>query len=216
MSRATDDKGQMHTIEGLMASMIMLLVLVLVINNTAVTPLSSSTTNKHVQLELMNMGEDMLASLDYNPYSLDEHNTRLNSPLKESILEWNGSQFVWDGKYFKSITIDLSLPSTDINNSPLAQALYYTFSQYGIAYDVEIVYLDNRNNAIAKKMIWNGDPSDNSVTVSRMVTIHNDDQMNIAGNNIQPNIFYAIPDADPNYPDGFYNIVYVRLTLWRM
>lgn len=213
MSRATDDKGQIHTIEGLMASMIMLLVLVLVINNTAVTPLSSSTTNKHVQLELMNMGEDLLASLDYNPNPFIGYG-RLNSPLKKDVLNWNGNQFVWNGQYFKDVSPP-RLPATDMNNSDLAKALNYTFSQHGIAYDVEIVYLNNSTNPIARKMIWNGDPSDNSVTVSRMVVIHESDSWD-GSMPLSAPINTSIPDADNNPVGHFYNIVDVRLTLWRM
>ncbi len=192
----------MHTIEGLLAAMVMIVVLIFIIKSTAVTPLSSSTTNKHVQLELMNMGNDLLASLDYNK---DTDAYGIASPLNYAILGWNGDRYVWDGKQFKDIDDPITPTPLD---ATFTQALNLTFSQHGIAYDVEVVYLNNSTSVVARKMIWNGDPSDNSVTVSRMVVIHDDDMAGAAP------IREVIPDADES--TYFYNVVDVRLTLWRM
>ncbi len=197
-----DNGGQMHTIEGLLAAMVMIVVLIFIIKSTAVTPLSSSTTNKHVQLELMNMGNDLLASLDYNK---DSDSYGIASPLNYAILSWNGDLYVWDGKQFNDIDNPFSPTPLDPG---FTKALNNTFSQHGIAYDVEVVYLNNTNNVIARKMIWNGDPSDNSVTVSRMMVIHDDDMAGLA------TIRGVVPDADES--TYFYNLVDVRLTLWRM
>jgi hypothetical protein len=207
------DKGQMHTVEGLIAAVIMILVLVLVVKSTAITPLSSSSTNKHVQLELMNMGNDVLTSLDYDVGATG------TSPLKYSILDWDGSQFVLsDGKKYIG-TYDISDHSLD--NNQLAQALYFAFNKYGVAYNVEIFYLDSdgkvvpasNNNYVSDhpSMIWNGDPSDNSVTVSKVIAIHNGDIGSIQ--------FYDhthIPPIAPTTTTDLYNLIIVKLTLWRM
>jgi hypothetical protein len=197
------DKGQMYTIEGVMAALIMMLVLVLVVKGTAITPLSSSSTNEHVQVELADMGSDLLTSLDYNVV-----NPAGDSPLKYSILSWNGDQFVWNSTCYKDASNDIIIMNESTND--LAHALNYTFNRYGIAYDVEIIYLDNNGAAIAKSMIWNGNPSDNSVSVSKIIALHNSDS------NLAPNFFIntGIPDLD-NSTD-FYNLLNIRLTLWRM
>lgn len=197
------DIGQMHTIEGLMAAIIMMLVLVLVVKGTAITPLTSSSTNEHVQVELADMGSDLLTSLDYNVA-----NPAGASPLKYSILGWNGDQFVWNSTCFKDINNNIII--LDESTNSLAHALNFTFNRYGIAYDVEVIYLDDNGTAVVKKMIWNGDPSDNSVTVSKIIALHNSDSTTA------PNFFIntGIPDLD-NSTD-FYNLLNVRLTLWRM
>lgn len=212
-----NDKGQMHTVEGMMAAVIMILVLVVVVKSTAITPLSSSSTNKHVQLELMNMGNDLLTSLDYDT-TLGGMST---SPLKKSILDWDGSQFVLaDG-----VTYQGTYAPTDVslNGNQLAKALYFTFHQYGVAYNVEIFYMDDHGNVIPASnnqyvsdhpsMIWNGDPSDNAVTVSKVLAIHNTEISTYATN------FYAntgIPAVAPTSSSDLYNLVIVKLTLWRM
>lgn len=195
--RGRNDRGQMHTVEGIIAALVMLLVLVLVVKGTAISPLSSSTTNKQVQLELMNMGNDLLTSLDYtaNPNDL--------SSLKVSVLDWNGTAYVWTGQAFKDLN------GTDTIDNELTRALNYTFNRFGVAYNVEIIYLDKNHNAGKHIMIWNGDPSDNSITISRVIAIYDEDVSAYPA-------FYqtGIPDIDPN--TDFYNLVYVRLTLWRM
>jgi hypothetical protein len=202
-----NNKGQMHTVEGLIAAIIMILVLVLVVKSTAITPLSSSSTNKHVQLELMNMGEDVLTSLDYDTTSLTGTSM---SPLKESILIWNGNQFVlsngatYTGTYVSDNTI---------NNNPLAKALLFAFNGYGVAYDVEVVYIDANGNAISKKMIWNGDPSDNAVTVSKTIALHSSEIGIVNPDFIDQT---GIPSAGSTTASDLYNLVDVKLTLWRM
>lgn len=193
-----DDKGQMHTLEGAMASIIMLVVVVFVVQGTTLTPLSSSSTNQHVQLELENFGSDLLSSLDYtkNPLS--------NSSLKNSILAWNGLEYVWDGSRY----VDVENYDTTMDTD-LTKALNFTLNRWGVAYNIEIVYVDN-NGMTTKAMIWNGNPSDNSICVSKMIALHDVD---IIGRP-QFKSGTMIPDLDPE--SDFYNLVDVRLTLWRM
>ncbi len=57
-------------------------------------------------------------------------------------------------------------------------------------------------------LLWNGRPSDNAVIVSRKISLHDED---MAAN---PSLSRIIPDMDPD--SQFYNVLEVRLTLWRM
>ena len=58
---------------------------------------------------------------------------------------------------------------------------------------------------LTDKMIWNGDPSENSITVSRYVVLHDSDVYN--DNSV-------IPDISPS--TNLHNTIEVRLTLWVM
>jgi hypothetical protein len=58
-------------------------------------------------------------------------------------------------------------------------------------------------------MLWNGRPSDNAVIVSRKILLH-DEEMSV-----NPGLSAIIPDMDST-STRFYNIVVVRMTLWRM
>jgi hypothetical protein len=205
-----DDFGQLQTIEGITAAILLISVITLVIQATSVTPLTTSFTNEHVKLELQNMGADMLASLDEAPYS----NTYTPDPmvpsrLKQSVTGWinttgGGSDwYAWSNNTAKYVSIT-NPANPSINNLPLADTLSLLIKNYGIAYNVEVRYSDLKGYIYNTKMIWNGDPSENSVTVSRVITLHN-------GDLLPDNCL--IPDVSPT---SFYNTVEVRLTMWVM
>jgi hypothetical protein len=59
-------------------------------------------------------------------------------------------------------------------------------------------------------MIYNGDPSDNAVIVSRKLTLHDGD----INTTKYPGNPLALEDIDP--ATNLFNIVEIRLTLWRM
>lgn len=185
-----DNKAQIHTLEGVAAATIMLLVIVYSIDATSMTPLTSSTANVHVETELQVLGQDILGALDYAEPGY-------NSNLKNDLLRWNGSEYTWNGtKYmddgnFHNLTNNL----TDNLNS--------TLIPQGIAHSVEVTYLKNNGNSLfTLRMIYNGNPSDNAVIVSRKIVLHDSDN---------PIIF---PDIDPS--TDLRNVVDVKLILWRM
>jgi len=189
-----DDKAQIHTLEGVAAATIMLLVIVYAIDATSMTPLTSSTANVHVETELQVLGQDILGALDYAEPGY-------NSNLKNDVLEWNGKEYIWNGmKYMEKG--NASYPQNNLTNN-LTNILTSTLITQGIAHSVEITYLKNNGNSLfTLRMIYNGNPSDNAVIVSRKIVLHDSDK---------PIIF---PDIDPS--TDLYNIVDVKLILWRM
>jgi hypothetical protein len=203
------DKGQIQTVEAITAAIIMLSVLVLVIQATSVTPLTASFTNQHIKLELQNIGTDLLTTLDETP-SANNYDPNTYSMLKMSVLNWMNfyhyDYFAWsnDADKYKSLT-DYTNPQLD---TPLGEYLSYLLKYYGIAYNVEVrySYVDALGQVNVKnaKMIWNGDPSENSVTVSRIVVLHDLDSSDMS----------VIPDFSPT--TSLYNVVEVKLTLWVM
>lgn len=193
-----DEKGQMHTLEGVAAATIMLLVIVYAIDATSMTPLTSSTANVHVETELQVLGQDILGALDYAQAGY-------NSNLKNDILKWQGSEYTWNGtKYMEKGNATYS--QNNLTNN-LTNILNSTLVSQGIAHNVEITFMANNGTSyFTQKMIYNGNPSDNAVIVSRKIVLHNSDYPNLL--NIQ------LTDIDPS--TDLYNIVDVKLILWRM
>jgi hypothetical protein len=191
-----DDRAQMHTLEGVAAATIMLLVIVYAIDATSMTPLTSSTANVHVETELQVIGQDILGTTDYAEPGY-------NSKLKNDILTWNGTEYIWSGtKYIeKGGTANLTNNLTNILNA--------TLIGQGIAHNVELTFLfENGTSYSTEKMIYDGNPSENAVIVSRKIVLYDGD-INKSKYSNNP-----INDIDPS--TSLYNIVDVKLILWRM
>jgi len=195
-----DEKAQLHTLEGVAAATLILLVIIYAIDATSITPLTSSTSNAHVESELMTMGQDILNTLD-------NEEPGYNSQLKSDILNWTGSQYIWTGKDYKENDGTTTLNNT--LNSNLTQNLKTTLISQGIAHRVEVVYLWTTNNitiaSAPETMIDAGIPSDNAVGVSRKIVLQNTD--NPLNNS-------KIQDIDTT--SNLYNIVDIRLFIWRI
>jgi hypothetical protein len=201
-------EAQMHTLEGFAASVLMILVLIFVVQATSITPLTSSTANLHVETQLHLLGEDVLASLDYSYKNL--------SDLKYDLLLWDGREYVWNG----SLYIRTDNASIWMQNS-LSKALKNTFVEKGIAHNVEVIYLGSVFNTSSgkwepnwgvssRKWVWNGNPSYNAVTVTRKLAIHDTDVLPF------PDFYDLTGIGDLDNETLFYNLVEIRLTLWRM
>ena len=193
---SNDEKAQLHTLEGVAAATIMLFVIVYAIDATSMTPLTSSTANVHVEIELQALGQDILSALDYAEPGY-------NSKLKNDILNWNGSEYLWTATKY----IELRYGQTTQNNltNNLTEILNATVVRQGIANNAVLTFLDDSTLLPSTQyIIYNGDPSDNAVIVSRKIVLQNSD--NPANNTIK--------DIDPS--TNLYNIVDVKLILWRM
>ena len=206
-----DDRGQLHTIEGLAAAFIMIIVLATVVQTTSVTPLSTSFTNQHVKLELQNMGNDVLTTLDQTRL-VDNSSPLVPSQLKKSIVDWCVYSYydiyTWNNTTYVSATNASYAPL----NTPLSSALTCAFASSGVAFNVEVSFPDEIMHKHTSKMIWNGDPSENSVTVSRLVVLHDGDSEIPVGSRYDD--FTILPDISPS--TGLHNIAYVKLTMWVM
>jgi len=199
----SNEKAQMYTLEGMIAAAIMILIMVYTIEATSLTPLTSSTANVHVESELQAVGQDILEVLDYNEPGYD-------SRLKGDVSVWKGREYTWNGtKYMESGNSTYS--QNNLTNN-LTEILSAILVRQGIAHNVEITFLvlntDNSTSSSNSRMIYNGDPSNNAVMVFRKLVLHDGD----VNNTKFPN--NPIGDIDPS--TNLYNIVDVKLVLWRM
>ncbi len=191
--------AQMHTLEAIMASLIMVAIIVYTVQATSLTPLTSSTANAHIEAQLQTMGQDMLNALSYSAYGHD-------SDLKTDILNWDGKQYVWNGTAYSTI----KSPIYELQSSSLARTLEFIAVRRGIAHNVYFSWVDEEGVTASRRYIYNGDPSNNAVVISKRVQLSNGDIGNVTDFETRT----GIPDAD-NSTD-FYNIVNVKMALWRM
>ena len=196
-----DQLAQMHTLEAVMASTIMVMVIVFAVQATSLTPLTSSTANAHIEAQLQTIGQDMLSALDNSQYDQI-------SDLKNDILNWDGYEYVWEDDEYDSISDNED--DTHLNDSAIANMLLYVAMPRGIAHNVQFANMDESGRFSTRSYIYNGAPSDNAVIVSRKVVLSNPD-INDTSDFFKRTGIYDI-DGDTD----FYSIVDVKLTLWRM
>lgn len=194
----TDADAQINTLEGIIAATIMIGVLVFAVQATSLTPLTSSTANAHVEAQLNALGQDITTSLDHSSYKQD-------SSLKEAIIKWNGDEYVWNSTHYVS-TNDENITLA----GPLQEILEFAVTENGIAHNLQFTFTNLDGDIRTVSYIYNGDPSDNAVIISRKVLISNTDIANTTTFNSDT----GIPDVDST--TDYYNIIDVKLTMWRM
>lgn len=195
----TNPSAQMHTLEAVIAAMIMVGIIIFAVQATSLTPLTSSTANAHIEAQLQTMGQDMLSALSYSSYGQD-------SQLKEDVMNWDGKEYVWNGSTYRSTN---NQNKTTLNSS-LTDILTQIAVPRGIAHNVHFSWVADNGIVMDNSYIYNGDPSDNAVMISKKVVLSDTD----VGNETVFISKTSIPDADTS--TGFYNIVNVKMTLWRM
>ncbi|KAF5418077.1 MAG: hypothetical protein C5S45_09800 [Candidatus Methanocomedens sp.] len=181
-----DNTGQMYTLEGAATAIMIVFLVVFIVQASPLTPLTSSASHQQVESQIETSGSDLLIVLDYVPEG------ETYSPLKKALIDWTGVEFDGQSSTYPNSVYDLT---SIFNRALLAD---------GTAYNLVVAYQNDNKKWDSRAMLWNGRPSDNAVLVSRKVVIHDEDAISAS----------FIPDLSPN--SSFYNILDVRLTLWRM
>jgi len=198
-----DEKAQLHTLEGVASATLLLMVIIYAIDATSMTPLTTSTSNAHVESELAALGQDILNTLDYaEPGHL--------SKLKCDVVSWDGKEYLWNGTVYIE-NANASYSQNNLTNN-LTDVLISTLVRQGIAHRVELTYLIKRGNATVPSapavMISAGIPSNNAVIVSRKIVLHD-----------VPDIPVTLPPGNPivdiDTSSNLRNVVDIRLILWR-
>jgi hypothetical protein len=200
------DRAQAHTLEAFVAALILLAGIIFATQATAVTPLSASTSNQHIENQQRAVATDLLSI------------AAEDGSLRESVVYWNHTP---GNESFAEVTSDerTYYSQTPPLDHPLRELLEKSFTQTQIAYNVDVIYLTDANpeNASIQEMVHMGTPSDNAVTVSRTVVLFENTTFSYPSGTTDRLVdneseFYA-----PNVGSGaVYNVVEVRLTVWRM
>ncbi len=197
-----DDSGQIHTIEGITAALMLLVVLTAVIQSiTFVAP----QTEKTLDMNLSVMATDILTTLNIG----DENHI---SPLKLSALNWS---------HGTAIDPTRGYPPSEGGIASLDRAIGEYLPPYDdantqnklIRYNVSFFYFDG-TRWVDEVVITHGTPYDNTMTVSKIITLNPEDD-ELIGRSI-----YDGKILRSGYWNNFANqnrmpmVVEVRLSLW--
>lgn len=172
-----DDKGQIHTLEGLCAAILMITAAFFVTQAVTVT---SPQTSSYMDAHLIGIGEDALTLLDQRETWQNE--TR----LQKYVIGWN----------------DTEESLSDLNSN------LYKLLPKSVRYNVDFAYPgnDSTQGLTVHRVITHGEPLENAVTVTRLVTIYDSDYITAINN--------PILEVEPGDAFKIRTVVEVRLILW--
>lgn len=187
------ERGQVHTIEGFFAGMLIILATLYAVEAVGITSTSASTASPEIESELSRTADSILTQANSN------------GNLKETVLRWNSSdgEFYGAGEefYYKGVA-----PPGDFG-----ETLEWTLASQGIAYNIDLAYESTDGEITTVPLVDNGQPSDNAVVARELVVLYSTDRL-WDGRRIDRSNH---PVADLS-GSGLYNVVEVRLVVWRI
>jgi hypothetical protein len=239
--RGSDDRGQAFTLEGFVASVVLLTAVLLAQQSVVLTPTTGGIVDDDQQQELRAQARDVLTLTAGN---VSGGSGEVDRDLSYVLRFWNGTENTWafaenvydqpGGGYVGKV-----MPK---NDTVFGNALNATFNGSGTDYNYKIIVEHPGANASTGTerfyMKFQETPDDDAVTVSRTVTLFDDDTLtgvpgasrNYTGGsctdrpltainstfnpNAQGRCFYPIPEADRFEDSPVYNVVEIRLVVW--
>lgn len=184
-----DDKAQLHTLEGVAASVILLLAITYAFNAFVVTPTDDINPGAEVNQKAVN---DLLEASEEN------------DDLKKALLNWNetevGFENSTDGTYYYE-----GKDPVGVNFGNNTKNL---LTERGWSYNIEAEF-GKQNGTGTLTVVNNGEPGDSAVRMSQNVVLEDDDEIS-TGQNLTESETYPIPKSDR----AVYNRVEVRVTVW--
>jgi len=194
MKLINDERGQLHTIEGLAAALLMISTLFFVTQGvTVITP----QTGLSLDVQLKQSGADALTVLDTED-PIDD------ILLKKYVAAWNGMKANITKPVPKSIDVN-SDQFGNAGGNGLNDSLFELLPE-DVVYNVDFVYL-NGSFMNTSHVIMKGFPPDDSIAVSKLVTLHYNETDYELSEAYWNNTLTDATDA---------KVVEVRLILWQV
>jgi len=194
------DRGQAHTLEAVVAGLLLLSSVIFALQMTAVTPLSASTSSQHIENQQRSVARGVLAA------------AAEQDALKSTVLYWNDT-----AGDFHCVT-SVGYYTNEPPETALGGMLERTFDQRGISYNVYLEFETPSGDQKRKRMIYRGVPSDNAVVAARTVTLtdydplYGDDAEPIPGSTLNNSTSFYMSDTG----GAVYNVVRVEVVAWRI
>ena len=193
-------RGQAYTLEAVIASVLLVSSLVFALQVTAVTPLSASTSNQHIENQQRASASGVLTA------------AQEAGALKNATLYWNKST-----EQYHNATGQRRYYTSDYPPNEFGNITKRAFAGRGLAVNVLIHYNESKEPT---RMVYRGAPSDNAVSASRTVTIYDDDNLTAPPPSNQTTVGDASEFKDAVPPasgsTSVYNVVRVEVTVWRV
>jgi hypothetical protein len=194
-------RAQAHTLEAIVASLMLLASLVFALQMTAVTPLSASTSSQHIENQQQATASGVLAA------------AAEQEALKPAVLYWNNSS-----QRFHETNEDLGYYTNGPPNNTFGEMLNRSFDERGIAYNVYLRFQNADSEVISRRYIYSGVPSDNAVTAQHTITLVDNDHLYDVNETRNRTVLgdesttYPMPNLDSNV----FNTVSVEVVAWRI
>lgn len=195
-------RAQAHTLEGFVAGIVLLSSLIFALQVTAVTPLTASTSSQHIENQQQSATHGLLeAAAD-------------SGALKRAVLYWDET----GGYFHNSDPTGYYVSNNELSSFTFGRMLTNAYDARGIAFNVYVNYQLADGDIRRRKLVYRGEPSDNAVTVRKLVTLT--DTQKLYDSNEEPTAttlsssttFYA-PDIGSG---DVYNVIQVEVVIWRM
>lgn len=199
-------RGQAHTLEALVASLLLLAGVAFALQVTTVTPLSASTSSQHIENQQGATADGILAA------------AAENGALKRAVL------FTDDEGNFRGTGNDGYYTKAGPPNR-FGAMLNRSFESRGIVFNVYVNYQTADGLAKQKRMVYRGVPSDHASAASKKVTLVDDDVLHADpdGDDVAEPTTTTVADSslyrdavNGEDGDGLYNVVEVEVVVWRM
>jgi Tfp pilus assembly protein FimT len=186
---------------------LIVLAVLFTLQTTAVTPFSSTTTDKHLE----NQERETVSNAIEIAHS--------NGNLKQTLLNWEttnttnhdedgfaGREDANETRYYTSMDADTAF----LNQ--LSKSIDTTQT----AYNVNLVYYNTSTDPVSETLLRSGSPSDNVISVRKPIVLHDSDTLttneSLELQEIDSSRFYA---DDLNESTPTYNYVEVEVVVWR-
>lgn len=231
------DRGQLYTLEGVIAGLVLLLGILFALQATVATPSSAGSLNPHAEQQSeATVRSALLAAND--------------TQLRQAVLFWNPDEQAFqctpDGVTFYPGTANIDPSPDDCNiDSPSKYDDRVPPNEFGrmlgqrlgpaFDYNVYVVYPDRSGELQRQRMVFQGQPGTGAVRTSTSVALTNDQRVyeetddleSPSGDQLKTwhsdsDILYAPPmedgttgDGDDAQDDDLYSVVYVEVVAWR-
>jgi hypothetical protein len=188
---ATTDRAQAHTLEAFTAAFLLMGGLTLGV--TVVTP-NLDTSSGHVENEREVMAGGLLDA------------AAENGSLRAALLDWNDSAGGFAGAGDRGYH---RYPGRA--NNTFGAMLGRTVLDRGVGVNVNVGYMTESGTLRTRRMVYFGTPGDHAVSVSRDVTLYDDDTLD-GGPALRNATSYFAPDTSGG---NIHTVVRVEVTVWR-
>lgn len=217
-TRRDDDRSQAFTLEGFIASVVILTAVLFALQSIVLTPTTGGTVDQEVRSQLRIQANDILVATAHNgtPGQPDRN-------LSWLVRHYNGSETHPAGAIDRTIGYGSNSPKT-----MFGAMLNQSFKQRGRVYNVILEYRNetNLNESESVRYVYRGVPSDNAIVTTYTITLYDNESLTGPGaadlelwetsqddvaTTLSPQRYFPIPDA---FDGPVYNIVEVRVIVW--